>query len=126
MSKRNASSRRWGATRPASARASTGRRALAIAAGAVLVAASWVVLPGFASRLAVPEGPSLHVLYNENGTITVMLDGTRVGADRVLFPYPSEMKTVSRLLRGRLEALQRAEGSGLAARAAATSAEPRP
>ena len=30
------------------------------------------------------------------------------GADRVLFPYPSEMKTVGRLMRGRLEALQRA------------------
>jgi hypothetical protein len=56
-------------------------RILALAAGAAFLAASWVVLPGLASRLAV-EGPSLNVIYHDSGAITVMLDGARVGADR--------------------------------------------
>ena len=33
------------------------------------------------------------------------------GADRVVFPYPSEMKTVGRLMRGHLEALKRGGAS---------------
>jgi hypothetical protein len=60
-----------------------GRRAVGVAIGAVFVVASWIVLPGVAGRLATPEGPTLNIVYHDNGSITVALpDGTRVGAAR--------------------------------------------
>ena len=81
MRKRGTSWWRWGGSRPTSTRA-TAKGGLALAAGVVLLAASFVGVPGFASGVAV-EGPSLHVIYHDNGSITVSLpDGTRVGGPR--------------------------------------------